>query len=45
MSLNEQLEQMRERSTQVPPEMKPLMDLLLKRGEARLAELEKEGKK
>jgi len=42
--LREQLEQMRERSAQVPPEMKPLMDLLLKRGEERLAELDKEGK-
>jgi len=42
--LREQLEQMRGQAAQVPPQMKPLLDLLLKRGEARLAELEKEGK-
>ena len=43
--LKEQLEQMRGQAAQVPPQMKPIFDLLLKRAEARLAELEKEGKK
>ncbi len=45
VKLGAQLEQMRDQAAQVPPQMKPLMDLLLKRGEERLAELEKEGKK
>jgi hypothetical protein len=40
-----QLEQMRAQASQVPPQMKPLFDLMLKKGEERLAELEKEGKK
>lgn len=40
-----QLEQMRAQAGQVPPQMKPLFDLLLKRGEERVTELEKEGKK
>ena len=43
--LKEQLEQMRGQAAQVPPQMKPIFDLLLKRAEERLAELEKEGKK
>jgi hypothetical protein len=42
--LKEQLEQMRGQAGQVPPQMKPIFDLLLKRAEERLAELEKEGK-
>ena len=43
--LKEQLEQMRGQAGQVPAEAKPIFDLLLKRAEERLAELEKEGKK
>ncbi len=43
--LRTQLEQMRGQAGQVPPQMKPLMDLLLKKGEEKLAEIEKEGKK
>jgi predicted Zn-dependent peptidase len=43
--IREQLEQMRGQASQVPPQMKPLFDFLLKKAEARLAELEKEGKK
>ncbi|MBK5256815.1 MAG: insulinase family protein [Vicinamibacteria bacterium] len=45
VKLRAQLEQMRGQAAQVPSQMRPLMDLLLKRGEERLAELEKEGKK
>jgi predicted Zn-dependent peptidase len=40
--LKEQLEQMRGQAGQVPPQVKPIFDLLLKRAEERLAELEKE---
>ncbi len=40
-----QLEQMRGQASQVPPQMKPMFDLMLKKAEERLAELEKEGKK
>jgi predicted Zn-dependent peptidase len=43
--IKEQLDQMRAQAGQVPPQMKPLFDLLLKKGEERLAELQKEGKK
>jgi predicted Zn-dependent peptidase len=43
--LKEQLDQMRAQAGQVPPQMKPLFDLMLKKGEERLAELAKEGKK
>ena len=39
------LEQMRGQAGSVPPQMKPLFDVLLKKGEERLAQLEKEGKK
>ncbi len=40
-----QLDQMRGQASQVPPQMKPLLDVLVKKAEERLAELEKEGKK
>jgi len=43
--LKEQMDQMRTQASQVPPQMKPLFDLMLKKGEERLAELAKEGKK
>ena len=43
--LKAQLDQMRGQAGQVPPQMKPLFDLLLKKAEERLQELEKEGKK
>ncbi len=43
--ISAQLEQMRAQASQVAPQMKPLFDLLLKKAEERLAELEKEGKK
>ncbi|MBP9948431.1 MAG: hypothetical protein KBH14_18630, partial [Vicinamibacteria bacterium] len=39
-----QLDQMRGQAGQVPPQMKPLFDLLMKKAEERVAELEKEGK-
>ena len=45
LKLKTQIEQMRGQAGQVPPQMKPLFDLLLKKGEERLAQLEKEGKK
>jgi predicted Zn-dependent peptidase len=44
-ALRTQLEQMRGQASQVPPQMKPMFDLFLKKMEERLAELEKEGKK
>ena len=43
--LKEQMDQMRAQAGQVPPQMKPLFDLMLRKGEERLAELAKEGKK
>jgi predicted Zn-dependent peptidase len=43
--LKAQLAEMQGQASQVPPQMKPIFDLLLKRAEERLAELEKEGKK
>ncbi len=42
--LKEQLEQMRGQAGQVKAEAKPIFDLILKRAEERLAEIEKEGK-
>jgi predicted Zn-dependent peptidase len=39
------LEQMRGQASQVPPQFKPLLELMTKKLEARIAELEKEGKK
>jgi predicted Zn-dependent peptidase len=44
-ALRIQLEAMRGQAGQVPPPMKPMFDLILKKMEQRLAELEKEGKK
>ena len=43
--IREQLDQMRGQASQVPPQMKPLFDFLLKKAEERLTELAKEGKK
>ena len=40
-----QIEQMRAQALSVPPPMKPVFDLILKKAEERLAQLEKEGKK
>lgn len=42
--LREALEGMDEQAAQVPPQMKPVLDFLRKKMEARLAELEKAGK-
>ena len=39
--LRRELEMMKSQAGQVPPEVKPLIDLILRRAEARLAELEK----
>ena len=43
--LRARLDQIRGQSAQVPPQMKPVLDVILKKAEERLAELEKEGKK
>ncbi|MEO8360578.1 MAG: pitrilysin family protein [Vicinamibacteria bacterium] len=43
--LKEGIERMRASAGQAPPQAKPLIDFLLKKAEARLAQLEKEGKK
>jgi hypothetical protein len=42
--LKEGLTQLRDQAAQVPPQMAPVMDYLLKKMEARIAELEKSNK-
>jgi hypothetical protein len=42
--LKEPLEQLREQAAQVPPQMVPVMEYLIKKMEARIAELEKSAK-
>jgi predicted Zn-dependent peptidase len=45
VNLKARTDQMRGQASQVPPQMKPAFDIILKKAEARIAELEKEGKK
>ena len=44
-NLKKRADQMRGQASQLPPQMKPAFDIILKKAEARIAELEKEGTK